>query len=323
MPATQYGPNFGEAMIQGAEIQKQNMLVQQQQQKMNTEAEFNSLSGGYQNAPDSVVPPTNPNDPGAFPTQPTKSDYLKQMLAVDPENTKKLFEAVKMADEAKKKQMDAHAEEVGQYCYMVNSAMSQAPTGQEQAAYEHLITLAPPSIKDKLPKSFNKGFFDYGVITSIGTKELVRLHPTAVTASGTTKVHNPFGGIDSQGPSDAMIVMQNSNNQRAMDRNNSRGNAIIAHNGKGGGGATGEPKTADKNLMWRQLQAHYGGFYDANTGLMTFRDKGQSAKATIAYDKWVKGGYKGTAMDMTQDASPAPKNSGAQPKKTLFNGVKF
>lgn len=249
MAANQFGIDIGAALTQAEQIKKARADRQLSERK-------NALA---QKRADYAA---NPQD----------ESLRSQLLIEDPEGMKATAEAIGKMDENDLKRTELASLNLARY------AKTAIDSPDPAATWAQIRDSAPAEIQAKMgeysPIKAKQMFYN-----SMTISELVK-NPDVVRAGGYDQVYQHGEAIGKKTPSENMLKMNNDNQQRELDRQNTRGNALIRSNG---GGSSARPKdnAAFSAQAYRMAKDLVGGIYtvDEDTGEKRI-DKGRADQAS-------------------------------------------
>lgn len=255
MPVSPYGIDLGQAMQDGQAIRKNALLLDAADKEAQT-----------QNALAPIKRQAAGGDQSAY----------ALWASIDPESAVKFASATKMMGEEQRAQAEKNIEHLGVISYQ----LMNTPPDQQEAAWQSVRANVDPKMAAKMPEHFDSHFVQSQYLAAVGMKEIVS-KPDVVT-TGAYDQRYKLGMPDGKPtPSMNMIALTENSNQKALDRQNAKGVAEIAHP-QGSSDGQGGAKSADEALIYRQVSGYFGGMYNPNTGEVSFSDKQGAAKALEA-----------------------------------------
>jgi len=273
MAANQFGVDLGAAFAQAEQIKKAQADRQLSERK-------NALA---QKRADYAA---NPQD----------ESLRSQLLIEDPEGMRATAEAIGKMDENDRKRTELASLNLARYA---KAAMdSQDPA----ATWAQTRESAPAEIQAKMgeysPIKAKQMFYN-----SMTISELTK-NPDVVKAGGYDQVYQHGEAIGKKTPSESMLKMKNDNEQRELDRQNTRGNALIRSNG---GGGSGKVSAAMLGELRRLSENVVGGIQvtDQDTGKSTV-SKGRADQASWVAARAER--YVGQGVPLFQAVNRAKKD---------------
>jgi hypothetical protein len=166
--------------------------------------------------------------------------------------------------------MNDRAEQTGRFSYYALQRLSEGNSPEAKAQiWGTLKANAPQGVGEKMPDQVDENFFRQGVMVSMSVKELTEA-PTTVNVGGRTDVYNSIGQKTDSAKSWQAVNMENSNQQRSIDRQSAEKNSLIRSNGGGIGKVPAALRMSIKDVteLRKQSENAVGGILviDPGTG---------------------------------------------------------
>jgi len=180
---------------------------------------------------------------------------MDDLVAIAPEEATQTLEAIGKMSTQEREAAQERVDTMGRVS--VSILQSQDP----EAAYQQARQNLAPEIVASMPEQYDPNWVEMSLARTREVDDMLA-NPEMITFGGEDRLYQDGN------------VLESTTSSGALDRQNSRGNALIRAADEGGGSM----KSSDTNAIYRQAAGLFGGIYDPTTGRIAGLGEAQAGK---------------------------------------------
>lgn len=227
------------------------------------------------------------------------SGAIRAWAALDPEGFQGFAAGMKTWSDAQKQQADKNVETMGLAALRVRNA----PDEQKESTYQYIRSQFGSDVQQGMPEKYDPNWVDWQYTRAVGMMQMIE-NPEVLTVGGYDQMYKNGEAVGNRTPNVNMLKMTNDNQQKELDRQNTRGNALIRSNG---GSGSGKVTAASLGELRRLSENAVGGIetIDQDTGKSTVsQGKADQANWVATRAEW----YVGQGVPMFQAVNRAKQD---------------